>query len=192
MMSSDRVEDIFELVFQCLESAIDHLSDWTPRRRGERRGLERWFQHEIVTPTLKTRGYEIKAYGRGVDLLIRRADSELLLEIKAANDFRVNYVVGVEGDGWITKYMEQERLLRFAGCLFLGCESNETINARLTELDETLKNPERMRGHDITLVQHEELATSDGEFCWILGLLVTPYGRTLLTRKDKYSDANAL
>jgi hypothetical protein len=183
IMSIDLIEDVFEPVLISVKSAISDLSKKTPPIYRERRGLESWFQREIVTPTLRDRGYEIKECGRGVDLLIRHANSELRLELKAANDFRINYVVGIEGDGWITKYMGREPLL--AGCLFLGCESNEGVNARLIKLDKTLKNPQQ--GHNITLAkcQYKELATSDGHYYWVLGLLVTDYGHRYLARKDK-------
>jgi predicted transport protein len=196
-MSFDLVGDVFEPVFQRLESEIDYLSDWIPQRRGSQRGLEdRWFQPVIVTPTLKARGYEIEEHVCGdapgqnkkVDLLLRHANSELQLELKAANDFRIRYVVGTEKDGWITKYVEQERRPRFAGCLFLACAPNQTdVDARLTRLSKTLKDPQEMRGHKITLERHKAVATND-EHYWVLGLLATDYGRTLLARKDEQAD----
>jgi hypothetical protein len=178
-MLFDLVRDVFDPVFLYLEYKINYLVDRTPDKFGKQRGLETWFRQEIVVPTLEKRGCQVNANDRGVDLHIRHANSELSLELKAANDFRINYVVGVEKDGWITKYIEQDPLHRFAGCLFLGCESYEAISERLTELDQTLKNRERMRGHNITLAQHEKLATRDGRYYWSLGLLVTAYGRKL-------------
>jgi len=191
-MSLDLVDDVFEPVFQRLESEIHYLSEWNRQRSGSHRGLEeRWFQPAIVTPTLKARGYEVHEYVCGaapeqtgkVDLLLRDANSELLLELKAANDFRIRYVVGIERDGWMTKYVEREQRSRFAGCLFLGCEPSEAkVQGKLKRLATTLKSPQEMRGHDIRLAHSRAVKATDG-YHWVLGLLVTPYGRTLLARE---------
>jgi len=191
-MSLDLVSDVFEPVFLRLESERDYLTEWAPQRHKSARGLEeRWFQPAIVAPALRARGYEVREYVCGaapgqrgkVDLLLRAENSELELELKAANDLRVRYVAGIEKDGWMTKYVEQEQRSRLAGCLFLGCVSETKVQGRLRNLAETLKDPQKMRGHDIRLAQSRTFKPSDG--ChWVLGLLVTPYGRTLLGRKD--------
>ena len=188
------MDDVFEPVFQHLESEIDYLSEWIPPLKRERRGLERWFQSVVVTPTLKMRGYEVEEYVRGdgpeqngkIDLRLRLENLELLLELKAANDFRIKYVIGTERDGWIAKYLEQEQRPLFAGCLFLACDNRTKVKERYDELVKTLKNSQEMRGHSITLERHKEVTTKDGHYYWVLGLLATPYGRTLLARGDEY------
>lgn len=186
-MSLDLVDDVFEPVFQSLVEKAADLSDWSPQRSRSHRGLEnRWFQPIIVTPTLTSRGYQVTEYVRGdapeqrgkVDLRLRHGSLEVLLELKAANDCRVRYLVGIERDGWVTKYVEQERRPHFAGCLFLGCAPNEANFIK--KLAETLKNPREMRGHDIQLAHSRTVAASDGYHHWVLGLLVTPYGRTFV------------
>jgi hypothetical protein len=191
-MSLNLVDDVFEPVFQTLEREIAYLSDWTPERSGLQRGLEdRWFQGIIVTPTLKARGYQVTEKVRGdgpdqrgkVDLRVRRGNAEVEIELKAANDCRVRYMVGIEKDGWLTKYVEQERRPQFAGCLFLGCAVDQ--EKFFTKLADTLKNPNEMRGHKIELAQSRTIPASNGSQ-WVLGLLVTPYGRTFVSSLEKY------
>lgn len=180
-MSLDLVDNVFEPVFQHLKNQGDYLAERIPLQFGMQRGLEKWFQ-SIVTSTLKGRGYQVTEYVRGdapeqrgkIDVGLRYANAEVLLELKAANDCRVRYLAGIETDGWVTKYVEQYPRPSFAGCLFLGCASN---HANFIEgLAEMLNNPKMMRDHDIQIAQFRPVAAS-GEFDWVLGLLVTAYGR---------------
>lgn len=185
-LSLDLVDDVFEPIFQCLVEKAAYLLDRGPELAGLQRGLEnRWFQPVIVTPTLRSRGYQVTEYVRGetpeqkgkIDLCLRHGKSEVLLELKAANDCRVGYLAGMERDGWVTKYVEQEQRPYFAGCLFLGCTPNHVNFTK--ELADTLKDLQKMRSHDIQLAQARTVV-SDEDHHWVLGLLVTPYGRILM------------
>lgn len=187
-MSIDLVEDVFKPVFRRLEAEKDYLSACTPGKRWRNAGLENnWFQPKIVTAALKkrgrARGWDIDEYVSGylpeqkgkVDLRLRDADCEVLLELKAANDFRVNYVLGIEADGWFTKYGHRPLL---AGCLFLGCASDQRdANARLKKVAESAWD------YDLALMRHGTIATDEGHY-WVLGLIATRYGRALSAKQD--------
>ena len=183
-MSFDLVSDVFEPVFRRLDSEREFLTGYNPLRGGPL-GMEDNCLKPNTISALMDHGHMVRRQSRGVDLVVRVANSDLEfeLELKGGNDLRVAYITGLEGNGWVKRYVEDEQRTRLAGCLFLGCPGKMSVHDKLTELDRTLKDSRKMRGHDIRLAQWKTVKPSDGSH-WVVGLLVTPYGRTLIHPND--------
>jgi hypothetical protein len=172
-MSFDLIDDVFEPVFQCVQSESPYLSHFRPPHRAkDNAGLEEnWFHPKVVVPVLRQVGHDILDQPRdGVDILFRKNDLEL--ELKAGNSLRAPYFAGTENNGWQTKYEHRPRL---AGCLFLGGEYDAQVEDRLNKIVENAS-----RG--ISLGKYGEFKDEAGSsWTWVVGLLVTPsVGASLL------------